>query len=64
MGFSDINDDFVAYRHKVISIKALCLEGRKDRLLGWCACSLPGLDLAWMRGQAISLDIGLVFDAP
>ena len=42
MGSSDLDDhSFVPSGHKVISIKAHCLESRNDRLLGWRACPLP-----------------------
>ena len=41
-GSSDLDDhSFVPSGHKVISIKAHCLESRNDRLLGWRACPLP-----------------------
>ena len=42
MGSSDLNAHiFVPLKYKVISIKAHCLEGLADRLLGWRACSSP-----------------------
>ena len=42
MGSSDLDaHSFVPYGHKVISIKAHCLEGLDDRLLRWRACSSP-----------------------
>jgi hypothetical protein len=38
MGSSDLDaHSFVPSGHKVISIKAHCLEGLNDRLLGWRA---------------------------
>ena len=47
MGPSDLDaHSFVPLGHKVISIKAHCLEGLNDRLLGWRAFQLvSGLDL-------------------
>ncbi|AHF62973.1 hypothetical protein Syncc8109_0586 [Synechococcus sp. WH 8109] len=42
MGSSDLDaHSFVPAEHKVISIKAHCLEGLNDRLLRWRACPLP-----------------------
>ncbi|QNI81403.1 hypothetical protein SynRS9907_00545 [Synechococcus sp. RS9907] len=41
MGPSDLDaHSFVPFWHKVISIKAHCLEGLNDRLLGWRAFQL------------------------
>ena len=52
MGSSDLDaHSFVPSGHKVISIKAHCLEGLNDRLLGWRAFQLVS-------------SIGLVVDAP
>ena len=52
MGSSDLDaHSFVPSGHKVISIKAHCLEGLNDRLLGWRAFQLVS-------------DLGLVLDAP
>ena len=42
MDASDLDaHSFVPSRYKVIGIKAHCLEGLDDRLLGWRACSSP-----------------------
>lgn len=42
MGSSDFNAHiFVPIKYKVISIKAHCLKGLDDRLLGWRAYSSP-----------------------
>ena len=65
MGSSDLDaHSFVPSGHKVISIKAHCLEGLNDRLLGWRAFQSVKwvLDLAWIRGRAISSDPGLIVD--
>ena len=52
MGPSDLGShSFVPIEHKVISIKAHCLEGLNDRLLGWRAFQLVS-------------SLGLVVDAP
>ena len=52
MGSSDLDaHSFVPSGHKVISIKAHCLEGLNDRLLGWRAFQLVS-------------SLGLVLDAP
>ena len=52
MGSSDLDaHSFVPSGHKVISIKAHCLEGLNDRLLGWRAFHLVS-------------SLGLVVDAP
>ena len=52
MGSSDFDaHSFVPSGHKVISIKAHCLEGLNDRLLGWRAFQLVS-------------SLGLVVDAP
>ena len=52
MGSSDFDaHSFVPSGHKVISIKAYCLEGLNDRLLGWRAFQLVS-------------DLGLVVYAP
>ena len=52
MGSSDLDThSFVPYGHKVISIKAHCLEGLSDRLLEWRAFQLVS-------------SLGLVLDAP
>ena len=52
IGSSDLNaHSFVPSGHKVISIKAHCLEGLNDRLLGWRAFPLVS-------------SLGLVVDAP
>ena len=52
MGSSELDaHSFVPSGHKVISIKAHCLEGLNDRLLGWRAFPLVS-------------SLGLVVDAP
>ena len=49
MGSSDLDaHSFVPSGHKVISIKAHCLEGLNDRLLGWHACASPEAG-SWSR---------------
>ena len=49
MNASDLDDhSFVPSGHKVIGIKAHCLEGLNDRLLGWRASESPEA-LFWSR---------------
>ena len=49
MGSSDLDAHiFVPWGHKVISIKAHCLEGLNDRLLAWYACESPEAG-SWSR---------------
>ena len=52
MGSSDLDvHSFVPSEHKVISIKAHCLEGLNNRLLGWRACQSPEAG-SWPRVDA------------